>query len=516
MKRSMKFLLVTFLLLPASRLLGQQPMTLQFGSKTKSVVPVFSGDQDFVVVAALAELMGVKSFFNHDKQKIVLYLPKHQIKVTGQNAFVVIDEKQTHQLPVPTLFIDGRILVPIVPFSAILNTYSDTPLLVNGQKAGALASKGGSVTVKEEQTVSSAANLTAISGETRLNGLLIHVTTEKPFQKNDLEIWKNKSWVYVTVSGGLAAAELSESIKTLEKYKLIKRALVFQNKNSVQLSFQLTGELTGQEILAEEKEGAILIVLRVKDPKDLETVGSVKTGQNLLKEKEKWKIDKIVLDAGHGGVDAGASGKKGIKEKDITLAIILKLGRFIDQRLGIGVEYTRTTDTRISLKKRTQFANARNAKLFVSVHCNSSKSRQSTGFETFFLSPSRTDEALAVARKENEVIQYEEEKHDYGDFTDEKFILANIMQSVFVQESEELAAAVQKGLSKQLTIKNRGVSQAPFYVLMGASMPSILVETAFISNPAEEKFLNSEEGQNKLAEGIYEGIRNFIKANDGK
>ncbi|HMW37224.1 MAG TPA: N-acetylmuramoyl-L-alanine amidase, partial [bacterium] len=213
---------------------------------------------------------------------------------------------------------------------------------------------------------------------------------------------------------------------------------------------------------------------------------------------------------GHGGKDHGASGKGGTKEKDITLNIALKVGKIIAERLKIPVEYTRDTDTYITLKGRTQFANQKNAKLFVSIHCNSNKSRKAHGFEIFFLSPSRNAEALAVARKENEVIDMEDDKHHYGDFTDEKFILANIMQSVFVKESEELASYVSKGIDKQVDITNRGVTQAPFYVLMGASMPSILVETAFISNPDEEKFLKSEAGQKKLSEGIVDGIKTFI------
>lgn len=517
MSRLSPFLGLCAIWILADRMEAQQPLTLQHGDRTQRVIPVFSGDQEFVSIKVLAELLRAKTFANLEKKKTVLYMPRHQVKVTAQNPFVIIDEKQSVQMPVSAQFIDGLIFVPVAYFIPILNAYSDKPILVNGKAPTVTAPvvQAAVETDQEDVTVSSGANLTAVSVEAKLNGLLIHVTSEKPFEKNDLEIWRNKSWVYVTVSGGLASSDLGESLQRVERYKLIKRALVFQNKNSVQFSFQIAGELTGQEVLADEQEGRLLIVLRVKNPKDLELAGGVKTGVDLSDQKKKWKIDKIVLDAGHGGRDHGASGKKGTKEKDITLAVVLKLGKLIEKRLGIEVEYTRTTDVKISLKNRTKFANQKNAKLFVSVHCNSSKSRKSTGFETFFLSPSRTEEALNVARFENEVIQYEEEKHDYGDFTDEKFILANIMQSVFVQESEELAASVQRGLAKQLTIRNRGVSQAPFYVLMGASMPSILVETAFISNPTEEKFLKSDEGQNKLAEGIYEGIRSFIKANEG-
>jgi N-acetylmuramoyl-L-alanine amidase len=412
-------------------------------------------------------------------------------------------------MPVESQYIDGIIFVPVQFFIPILNSYLTSPVLVNDQKlllTGALAAAD----IKDpDEPDAEKINLTAIEFDKKTNGLLVTLKTGKDFGKDDVEVWRNKNWLYVTVSGGHYSEELAGDIKRAEQYKLIKSALIFQHKNSVQLSFQLNYDIPGQEIDIDEKSGDIFLSIRVSDPAHLE--GVVLNPANLKIQKDQWKIDKIVLDAGHGGWDNGASGKNKTKEKDITLAVVLKLGKLIEQRLGLKVEYTRTTDTYITLHGRTKYANAQNAKVFVSVHCNSNVKRKANGFETFFLSPSRTDEALAVARKENEVIESEEDKHHYGDFTDEKFILSNIMQSVFVKESEDLAAYIQKGLDKQLNLVNRGVSQAPFYVLMGASMPSVLVETAFISNVNEEKFLKSEDGQKKLAEGIYEGIKNFIQ-----
>ncbi len=496
---------------------AQQSLRLSVGSKQISVVPVFSGDQDYVSVSVIAELLAVNTYWNAEKQKLVLYLPGHQIKVTAANPFVVVDEKTVHQMPVATSYIDGVVFAPIQFFIPILNAYATGPVLVDGKKLtldGGVSSVATRIDVpKKDGEEGAGGNLLDAAAEKKSNGLLIRLKTSRAFSKQDLEIWKNRSWIYVTVSNGVAGKGLSESLQDIEAYKLIKRALVIQNKRSVQFSFQLSKDIAGHEVLTGDPEPSILVLLRVKDPADLE-LGSAGTakGVDLAKQKDQWKIDKIVLDAGHGGKDGGAKGKNGTKEKDITLAVVQKLGKLIEQRLGIPVEYTRSTDVFISLNGRTKFANGRNAKLFVSVHCNSSRNRKAGGFETFFLSPSRTEEALAVARLENEVIALEDEKHDYGDFTDEKFILAHIMQSVFVKESEELADRVQRGLDTKLTIKNRGVSQAPFYVLMGASMPCILVETAFISNPTEEKFLKSDDGQNKLAEGILSGIREFIKA----
>lgn len=497
----------------AQTVAGQSELKLNYRDHSKSVVSVYSGDQDFVSLKDLADLINAGIFDNPVKKKSVLYIPQHEIKVTAYNAFVVIDEKIIVQMPVTSLYIDGRIFVPVQFFVPMLNSILSAPVTVNGQ---AIASANlTNVKAASKDSVETAGNkipnkinLTRIDFEKKSNGLLIKLKTEKDFSAGELEIWKNKTWVYITVSGGVYDHGLSESIRKAESFKLIKKSLIFQHKHSAQLSFQLTSDIPGQEITYDEKNKTILVSLRVSDPKLLE---GAQAGVNLTKKQDQWKIDKIVLDAGHGGKDIGASGKGGTKEKDITLAVTLKVGKLIQEQLGIKVDYTRSTDKYITLKGRTQYANAQNAKIFVSIHCNSSTNRKGNGFETFFLSPSRNDEALAVARKENEVIHMEEEVHDYGDFTDEKFILAHIMQSVFVKESEELAGLVLKGIDTKVDIKNRGVAQAPFYVLMGASMPSILVETAFISNPTEEKLLKSDDFQNKMAQGIVDGIKKFVE-----
>ncbi|MBX7151612.1 N-acetylmuramoyl-L-alanine amidase [bacterium] len=494
---------------------GQSELKLNYRDNSKSVVSVYSGDQDFVSLKDLADLTNAGIFDNPVKKKSVLYVPQHEIKVTAYNAFVVIDEKLIVQMPVTSLYIDGRIFVPVQFFIPVLNSILSAPVTVNGQTlASANLNEVKAATKDSDETteskIPSKINLTRIDFEKKSNGLLIKLKTEKDFSASELEIWKNKTWVYITVSGGVYDNSLSESILKAEAYKLIKKSLIFQHKHSAQLSFQLTADIPGQEITYDEKNHLILVSFRVNDPKLLDGP-STQSGVNLTQKQSQWKIDKIVLDAGHGGKDIGASGKGGTKEKDITLAITLKVGKLVQEQLGIKVDYTRSTDKYITLKGRTQYANAQNAKVFVSIHCNSSTNRKGNGFETFFLSPSRNDEALAVARKENEVIHMEEEVHDYGDFTDEKFILAHIMQSVFVKESEELAGLVLKGIDTKMDIKNRGVAQAPFYVLMGASMPSILVETAFISNPTEEKLLKSDDFQNKMAQGIVDGIKKFVE-----
>jgi len=227
----------------------------------------------------------------------------------------------------------------------------------------------------------------------------------------------------------------------------------------------------------------------------------------VLYKKVSQKVNLIVLDPGHGGVDPGAVGKKGLYEKDANLAISRFLRNLIVDSLGIKVMMTREKDKYLSLKARTNFANRNSADLFVSIHCNASgKSRKMKGFETYFLSEARTNEARAVAARENASLKF-----DGIEPNDEvSFILYDLAQSSFLEESNSFAEHVQSSAEKLLPISSRGVKQAGFYVLRGAFMPAILIECAFVSNPDEEKLLKQESFRKKLAYSIYCGIKDYV------
>ncbi len=225
-------------------------------------------------------------------------------------------------------------------------------------------------------------------------------------------------------------------------------------------------------------------------------------------KKVAKKVELIVLDPGHGGIDPGAVGKNGLYEKDVNLDISKILKNFIEDSLKIKVLLTRDRDQYLSLKARTGFANRNAADIFISIHCNASpKSRQARGFETYFLSEARTNEERAVAAMENAALMFDEEVKTSGDIN---FILYDLAQSLFLEESNNLAEAVQTNAEKLLSIPARGVNQAGFYVLRGAFMPAILVECAFISNPEEEKLLRQKEFKQKIAYIIFCGLKDFI------
>ncbi len=223
------------------------------------------------------------------------------------------------------------------------------------------------------------------------------------------------------------------------------------------------------------------------------------------------KTFKIVLDAGHGGDDPGNTGN-GYEEKDIALKIVLKVGELLEDYQDIELIYTRKTDVFIPLHKRAQIANDAKADLFVSVHCNAHTS-SAYGAETFVLGLHRNKDNLEIAMKENSVIKLEEDyKVKYDGFnpeSPESYIIFSLMQEEFLDQSILVADYVQKQFTGVLNRKNRKVKQAGFLVLRETYMPSILVETGFLTNKAEGRFLNSKTGQTKMAEAIVDGLINY-------
>ncbi len=222
----------------------------------------------------------------------------------------------------------------------------------------------------------------------------------------------------------------------------------------------------------------------------------------------RWGMDTIVIDAGHGGKDDGATAF-GRKEKDITLAVALKVGHLVEERLGVKVVFTRSEDEFIALHERGRIANRAGAKLFVSIHANAAVHEAATGTETYFLGLHKSEAARGVMERENGVVALEDDAGRYRDFGDSQVIVRTLAQSAYLHKSERLASLVESSIGGGMGRKSRGVKQAGFYVLYGASMPAVLVEIGFISNRKESDFLGSRTGQENLASAIFEAIRAF-------
>ena len=216
----------------------------------------------------------------------------------------------------------------------------------------------------------------------------------------------------------------------------------------------------------------------------------------------------MVIDPGHGGRDPGAIGKKGTKEKHITLKIGNYLKDLIQKRLGSKVFLTRTTDTFLDLERRVEFANKKKADIFISIHVNSHPQTRIKGLEVYHFGKASDPRALEVAARENGM-KLEDDAPPW------QFIIADKLNDQKIEQSQTFAWTTNKTLVKTLkasyTIKDHGVKTAPFYVLRFTTMPSILAEVAFVSNPEEEKRLRSNAFQKRIAEGIYQGIRSYLK-----
>ncbi len=220
-------------------------------------------------------------------------------------------------------------------------------------------------------------------------------------------------------------------------------------------------------------------------------------------------VKTIVIDPGHGGKDYGAPGyRRGVHEKDIALAISKKLAKEIKKKLKCVTVLTRTKDRFLTLEERTAIANTKNADLFISIHTNANKVRQAYGIETYFLNLATDNESIMVAARENAT--------SMKNISDLQEILNDLMQNAKINESSRLAVQVQSSICSKLKrkyskIRNKGVKQAPFYVLLGAQMPAILIETSFISNPRECKRLVSSSYQDRLCKAITHGLEGYIE-----
>ena len=224
----------------------------------------------------------------------------------------------------------------------------------------------------------------------------------------------------------------------------------------------------------------------------------------------------IVIDPGHGGKDSGAIGRRG-QEKNIVLAISLKLGKLIEENLkDVKVIYTRKTDVFVELNKRAEIANKNKADLFISIHANSNKKTKPFGAETYVMGLHKTQENLNVAKRENSVIVFEEDyskKYEgYDPKSSESYIIFSLMQNAYLEQSLSLASFVQGEIKNSAKRKDRGVKQAGFLVLWNTTMPSVLIETGFISNKKEEDYLLSKQGEDDMALCIYNALKEYIKS----
>ena len=438
----------------------------------------------YISAKDLAHSFTSKLYENTERKKLVLYIAGRKIKISGNSSYIMIDDKP-YQMPQITRVESNDLYVPAEDFLGILKATILPGINFDSRKE-----------FLDIDIIRF--NITGIHIDVKSNGTIIRLTTKKPFSERNISSFINKhGWYYLTVAGAMVD---TTTINAGLSRGIVRRIESDQIGKTAQVAFKLGKEVISHEWYQSLDPNEIVITLRTPLGKVDEYIEDV---------KERWRLDTVVLDAGHGGKDPGSQGKYGTKEKDVVLDITKRVGRLLEKNAGIKVVYTRDEDVFVPIIDRTKMANDTNGKLFVSVHANANKNRKIQGFETYLLRPGKSEDAIEVASRENAVIKLEEKTGQYDNLTGENLIMATMAQSMFMKESEDLAAIIQMELDKRLNTPNRGVKQAGFYVLIGASMPNVLVEVGFISNPAEEKKLKQAVHKQRIAESIYEGIKHF-------
>ena len=460
--------------------------------KDNELVVLEEEQEPYVSVKEVSKLLTDRlPFENIARQKIVLYIGNQHVKISNLSSFVVIDD-QVFQMSKHALDKYDEIYVPAESFFSILKQS-----ILPGLDYDA-AKRLLSLNLIEF-------NINTVAIEQKSNGTILRVNTSRQFSDGDISSFvNNNGWFYLTVREGIIDTSM---IKKTDTRGVVTKVTSNQFDESAQLAFRLRSDIIGHEVYQSSDPNAIVVTLRTPFKK---------LATHIKDMKNRWRLDTIVLDAGHGGKDPGTIGRKGTTEKDIVLDITKRVGSLLEKNTHINVMYTREEDVFIPVWKRTKIANEANGKLFVSIHVNSNPNRSVRGFETYLLKPGKTDDAIEVASRENAVIKMEggKTRKKYNAMTGENLIMATMAQSMFMKESEDLAAYIQEELDHLLDSPNRGLKQSGFYVLIGASMPNVLVEVGFISNLNEERKLKSVSYRKKVAKGIYSGIIRFRKSRE--
>ncbi len=495
-------------------------IVLKNPSASKYVSAVTINGVRYVSLPDLVRMFGLNFYYNPVIKKMEIKLSLAEIKLAAENPFVVVMDfatrKQTPlQLPVPTHAIGDSLFAPLFYFLPIFNSISRTELAVDTVREMSMMGLDSSGAPKRY-------DISSVNVESRKNGYLIRIRSTKKVNDAD-RFMRNDNWLYVTLP---SASVDTAALNAAEINPVIEQMIAVQSPTSAQISFKLTKKINTSEVVQDAASNDILVSIHTVAPPSKKEIAADRKRQEaeerkrqeemqsqLDAQRKKWKLDVVVLDAGHGGNDPGTLGTIGTREKDITLGIVLKLRKLIEEYLpDVKVVCTRATDRFVELYRRGQIANENQGKLFISIHCNSLERKPSAtnGFEIYLLRPGKTEDAIKIAQKENAVVRLEKDYQErYQDITEENFIILTMAQSAYVRQSEQFASDLEQEMDKQLSSASHGVKQAGFYVLVGASMPNVLVETGYLSNRKDEMFLRSPSGQQVIAESVLSALRRY-------
>ncbi|MFH0736440.1 MAG: N-acetylmuramoyl-L-alanine amidase [bacterium] len=510
-----KIFYVLLLVIICSPLHAQERVTMVMEGENKAfpISSFVSNDLLYISAKNVAIAFNANYYFNKESEKLDVKFTNFNLKVTANNHFLIItdrrdDTKKVYQLPQSAKIINDDIFIPIPYTIEYLEYASGRNIEFDSETGRFVVSKTGGydtsvkqdvIDQKEKETVKAESyDISSIQVEEKSNGTLVRIVSKGKATKFNAKY--DNDVITVRLGGVSVDPQIADKFEAMG---IIKGMGVKKSGNEYLIEIKLNSGYTAHDSFKDTESNDLFIAIHNKKLIDTKINST---------NKEKWNFDVIVLDAGHGGKDAGAIGITKVKEKDINLGIALKLGKLIEQNLpSVKVVYTRKKDNFVELYKRGKIANENNGKLFISIHCNSTpkKSGDARGFEVYLLRPGRTQEAINIAEFENSVIQYEDNPNRYQKLTDENFILVSMAQSAYMRYSERFSDILNNTWKNELAIPSRGIKQAGFYVLVGASMPNVLIEAGFLSNSKDEAYLKTEKGQNEIANAVFNAVKEY-------
>lgn len=438
---------------------------------------------EYVSLSNLTRFLGANHVINTHKGIGVINLENGEITYTHLSPYVSVGEK-SYNLQSDIIFYQGDYYAPVETIIEVIDRLISDDIVY---------SRDDHILYVKPATY----NILDLTARQKLNGLMVEILLSEEL-KYDI-VQTDDHWLIANIYQGKIDTLLFNGKRPL---KAIYDTKAYQFENSAQISIRLRPKPF--TFISKLKENPLRIQMMIKGDDFADTVLSYIPG-----EKHNNNINVIVLDPGHGGEDDGAVGPSGTKEKDINLKISKKLKQMLENE-GFDVILTRDDDRFVTLSDRTKIANEAGADIFISIHCNASATNKNArGYISFFLSDAKSDQARATAALENAAIRFETKDNQRDYVSDIDFILLDMVQSEYLKESADLAEVIEQNITRNTKIESRGTDQAGFFVLNKAFMPSVLVESAFISNKKDEKLLKNSKTQENIARSIASAIVQF-------
>jgi N-acetylmuramoyl-L-alanine amidase len=483
------YIALVFAVLPAFASAGAKEITIVDHTTGAVVAAIPAVEVDGAVYFSIMELQAfsIPVQTNLLTKKNELTYHNNIIVVTAFTPFVQVNAQRL-QMSRDVLVRNGEILAPAVEWVATL------------RRAGIADMDFDPQTNRLSMTLLTP-NIVSILSEKTADGIQLRLKSTRKVTPSDISTQVEKEWIYVIIKGSIfeSAAKLKYQ-PTSEIFELLPQYL---GKAASRLALHIAPGVILESVAARPEGDEILINLKNSNHNNTLIL------DELALEHEKWKINKIIIDPGHGGKDPGCVGPNQIYEKNITLSIARTVKAELEKRMDVEVILTRSSDIFVPLERRTQIANQSGGKLFISIHVDANRVKSLRGHTIYFMGPAKTDAARQAAQFENSVIQLEDSRNAYEGLSDAAFILAANAQNSYNKESQDLAALIDEEIQKENNSTSIGVRQAGFYVLYGASMPNVLIETGFMTNTTDRQNLSTSAYQKSAARAICNAVIKF-------